>query len=163
VLRISVKRNDRCQFHRQLSASDIFCPRNQLRTRCVAWRRSRRFRPGKSFEFARQGLAFFPAAKGQTIAVKCTMQVCTLANGKTAVLASGKPFSPSTTAIRMSSTPRLRSFHEKAVKLFLKFMSHFSSGGGIVLPSGLGMLVHVLIRCLRQRVERCYLVLEVSC
>ena len=37
-------------------------------------------------------------------------------------------------------------FHEKAVKLFLKFISHFSRGGGIVLPSGLGMLVHVLIR-----------------
>ena len=29
--------------------------------------------------------------------------------GMTAVIASGKPFSPSTTAIRMSSTPRLRS------------------------------------------------------
>jgi hypothetical protein len=30
-------------------------------------------------------------------------------------------------------------FHEKAVKLFLKFISHFSrQGGGIVLPSGLG-------------------------
>ena len=38
-------------------------------------------------------------------------------------------------------------FHEKAVKLFLKFISHFLGGGGIVLPSGLGMLVHVLIRC----------------
>src|SRR6476619_6837458 len=36
------------------------------------------------------------------------MQVCTLANGKTVVMASGKPLSPSTTAIRMSSTPRLR-------------------------------------------------------
>jgi hypothetical protein len=54
-------------------------------------------------------------------------------------------------------------FHEKAVKLFLKFISHFLEGGGIVLPSGLGMLVHVLIRCLSQRVERCYLVVEVSC
>ena len=29
-----------------------------------------------------------------------------LASGNTAVIASGKPFSPSTTAIRMSSTPR---------------------------------------------------------
>ena len=37
-------------------------------------------------------------------------------------------------------------FHEKAVKLFLKFISHFFCGGGIVLPSGLGVLVHVLIR-----------------
>ena len=41
---------------------------------------------------------------------------------------------------------RLKRLHEKAVKLFLKFISHFSRGGGIVLPSGLGMLVHVLIR-----------------
>jgi hypothetical protein len=37
------------------------------------------------------------------------MQVCTPTNGKTVVMASGKPLSPSTTAIRMSSTPRLRS------------------------------------------------------
>ena len=37
------------------------------------------------------------------------MQVCTVASGKTAVIASGKPFRPSTTAIRMSSTPRFRS------------------------------------------------------
>jgi hypothetical protein len=35
--------------------------------------------------------------------------------------------------------------------LFLKFISHFLGAGGIVLPSGLGMLVHVLIRCLPQR------------
>jgi hypothetical protein len=56
-----------------------------------------------------------------------------------------------------------RGFHEKVVKLFLKFISHFLGGGGIVLPSGLGMLVHVLIRCLPQRVERCYLNVEVSC
>jgi hypothetical protein len=53
-------------------------------------------------------------------------------------------------------------FHEKAVKLFLKFISHYSRGGGIVLPSGLGMLVHALIRSLPQRVERCHLVIEVS-
>src|SRR3954471_302346 len=38
-----------------------------------------------------------------------TMQVCTVASGKTAVIASGKPFRPSTTASRMSSTPRFRS------------------------------------------------------
>ena len=31
-----------------------------------------------------------------------------------------------------------RGFHEKVVKLFLKFISHFLGGGGIVLPSGLG-------------------------
>ena len=32
-----------------------------------------------------------------------------MVSGKAAVIASGKPFSPSTTAIRMSWTPRLRS------------------------------------------------------
>lgn len=37
------------------------------------------------------------------------MQVWTLASGKTAKIASGKPLSPSTTAIRMSSTPRFLS------------------------------------------------------
>src|SRR6056297_2220950 len=33
------------------------------------------------------------------------MHVWTMASGKAAVIASGKPFSPSTTAIRMSWTP----------------------------------------------------------
>jgi hypothetical protein len=37
------------------------------------------------------------------------MQVCTIVAGKAALIASGKPFSPSTTAIRMSWTPRFRS------------------------------------------------------
>ena len=41
-------------------------------------------------------------------------------------------------------------FHEKAVKLFLKFISHYFAGGGIVLPSGLSMSVHVLIRSFRK-------------
>jgi hypothetical protein len=53
-------------------------------------------------------------------------------------------------------------FHEKAVKLLLKFISHYSRGGGIVLSSGLGMLVHALIPSLPQRVERCHPVIEVS-
>ena len=34
------------------------------------------------------------------------MQVCTTVSGNTVVIASGKPFRPSTTAIRMSLTPR---------------------------------------------------------
>jgi len=34
------------------------------------------------------------------------MQVCTTVSGNTEVIASGKPLSPSTTAIRMSLTPR---------------------------------------------------------
>lgn len=37
------------------------------------------------------------------------MQVCTVASGNTARIASGKPFSPSTTASSRSSTPRPRS------------------------------------------------------
>src|SRR5215212_6810904 len=37
------------------------------------------------------------------------MQVWTVASGKTAVIASGKPFRPSTTVIRTSSTPRFLS------------------------------------------------------
>ena len=37
------------------------------------------------------------------------MQVWTVASGKTARIASGKPFRPSTTASRISSTPRFRS------------------------------------------------------
>src|SRR6185312_8496454 len=37
------------------------------------------------------------------------MQVCTTVLGNTEVMASGNPLSPSTTAIRMSWTPRLRS------------------------------------------------------
>src|SRR5574343_248289 len=39
----------------------------------------------------------------------CTMHSCTVVLGKTASMASGNPFSPSTQAIRMSWTPRLRS------------------------------------------------------
>src|ERR1700731_2513646 len=41
--------------------------------------------------------------------MRCTMQVWTTAWGNTEVIASGKPLSPSTTAIRMSWVPRLRS------------------------------------------------------
>ena len=37
------------------------------------------------------------------------MQVCTTVCGKTALMASGKPFRPSTTAIRMSWAPRVLS------------------------------------------------------
>src|SRR3954463_7099035 len=42
--------------------------------------------------------------------IKCTMQVCTVACGNTEVIASGKPLSPSTTAIRISLRPRVLSF-----------------------------------------------------
>src|SRR5574344_2199597 len=39
----------------------------------------------------------------------CTMHNCTTALGNTASMASGKPLSPSTQAMKMSCTPRLRS------------------------------------------------------
>ena len=41
--------------------------------------------------------------------MRWTMQVCTIVGGNTAAIASGNPFRPSTTAIRMSSTPRFLS------------------------------------------------------
>src|SRR5271169_6888936 len=41
--------------------------------------------------------------------MRWTMQVCTTVCGKTALMASGKPFRPSTTAIRMSWAPRVLS------------------------------------------------------
>ena len=44
--------------------------------------------------------------KSSQLRIRWTMQVWTAACGKTAAIASGKPFRPSTTAIRMSSTPR---------------------------------------------------------
>jgi hypothetical protein len=37
------------------------------------------------------------------------MHVCTVVCGNAASIASARPFSPSTTAMRMSLTPRLRS------------------------------------------------------
>lgn len=39
----------------------------------------------------------------------CTMHSCTVVCGNTASIASGNPFSPSTQAMKMSCTPRLRS------------------------------------------------------
>ena len=43
-----------------------------------------------------------------------------------------------------------RGFHEKVVKFSEIHFTLFSGGRWIVLPSGLGMLVHVLIRCSSQ-------------
>src|SRR4030088_1494538 len=52
------------------------------------------------------------------------MQVWTLAWGKTAVIASGKPFSPSTTATSTSSTPRFfSSFMTRSQQLAPSFCS----------------------------------------
>src|SRR5215204_4924635 len=50
--------------------------------------------------------------------IRCTMQVCTTVSGKTALIASGKPFSPSTTAMRISPMPRfLSSFMTRSQNL----------------------------------------------
>src|SRR6266576_1097788 len=51
----------------------------------------------------------FHVAKCIENLIRWTMQVCTTVWGNTEVIASGKPLSPSTTAIRISWTPRLRS------------------------------------------------------
>ena len=48
----------------------------------------------------------FQEAKDIEARIRCTMQVWTTAFGKTAMMASGKPFSPSTTAIKISAMPR---------------------------------------------------------
>src|SRR6476661_2867194 len=65
------------------------------------------------------------------------MQVWTTASGKTAVIASGKPLRPSTTAIRMSSTPRfLSSFMTRSQNLAPSFCSSQSPRISLV-PSAL--------------------------
>src|SRR5512132_801711 len=51
-------------------------------------------------------LRSFQLVKASEFRIRCTMQVCIVVSGKTAPIASGKPFRPSTTAIRMSFTPR---------------------------------------------------------
>ena len=52
------------------------------------------------------------------------MQVCTVASGKTARIASGNPLSPSTTATRMSSVPRFfNSFITRSQNLAPSFCS----------------------------------------
>src|SRR4051794_32169050 len=48
----------------------------------------------------------FQETKSRLWCSRWTMQVCTVACGKTAVIASGKPLRPSTTATSTSSTPR---------------------------------------------------------
>ena len=50
-----------------------------------------------------------PQHKASELRIRCTMQVWTWACGNTAVIASGKPFRPSTTAMSTSSTPRFLS------------------------------------------------------
>src|SRR6202008_3504203 len=54
----------------------------------------------------RIALRSFHDTKARLLRIRCTMQVCTTVCGNTDVIASGKPLSPSTTAMRMSLTPR---------------------------------------------------------
>src|SRR3954469_9219090 len=54
-------------------------------------------------------LRSFQETNARLLRIKCTMQVCTVACGNTEVIASGKPLSPSTTAIRISLRPRVLS------------------------------------------------------
>src|SRR5215813_12491890 len=54
----------------------------------------------------RIALRSFHETKAKLFLIRCTMQVCTTVCGNSEVIASGKPLKPSTTAIRMSLTPR---------------------------------------------------------
>ena len=47
----------------------------------------------------------FQDTNAKLFRIRCTMQVCTVVCGNTEAIASGKPLSPSTTAMRMSLTP----------------------------------------------------------
>ena len=67
--------------------------------------------------------------------IRCTMQVCTWVSGKTLRIASGNPFRPSMTAIRMSCRPRLRSsFITRSQNLAPSFCSIHSPSTSL-LPS----------------------------
>ena len=70
-------------------------------------------------------LAVLPGDKRQAVAHQVnTMQVCTSVCGNTVVMASGKPFRPSTTATRMSLAPRAaRSFITRSQNLAPSFCS----------------------------------------
>src|ERR687894_552475 len=77
-----------------------------------------------SLSAAATGLRSFQETKSRLWRSRGTMQVCTVACGKTAVIASGKPFRPSTMAISTSSTPRfLISFMTRSQNLAPSFCS----------------------------------------
>src|SRR5664279_4286670 len=69
------------------------------------------------FSAVATALRSFHDAKSMELRIRCTMQVCTIVCGNTALIASGKPFRPSTTAMSTSSTPRF-------------FSSFIASGAG---------------------------------
>ena len=62
------------------------------------------------------GLRSFHEAKSMELRMRWIMQVWTIVGGNTAAIASGNPFRPSTTAIKMSSTPRFLSVADPRVK-----------------------------------------------
>src|SRR3954449_9113139 len=55
------------------------------------------------------GLRSFHETNSSECRIRCTTQVWMIVSGKTALIASGNPFRPSTTAMRMSPTPRFLS------------------------------------------------------
>src|SRR5829696_4492620 len=58
------------------------------------------------------GLRSFQETNSSECRIRCTTQVWMIVSGKTALIASGNPFRPSTTAMRMSPTaqPELGAF-----------------------------------------------------
>src|SRR3954468_14844921 len=64
------------------------------------------------------GLRSFHETNSSECRIRCTTQVWMIVSGKTALIASGNPFRPSTTAMRMSPTPRfLSSFMTRSQNL----------------------------------------------
>src|SRR3954464_3928426 len=55
------------------------------------------------------GFRSFHETNSSECRIRCTTQVWMIVSGKTALIASGNPFRPSTTAMRMSPTPRFLS------------------------------------------------------
>lgn len=79
------------------------------------------------YRAATTSLRSLKETKSRPLRKRWTMQVYTLAFGKTAVIASGKPFRPSTTAISRSSTPWF-SFMTRSQNLAPSFCSSYSPG-----------------------------------
>src|SRR5829696_9208615 len=64
------------------------------------------------------GFRSFHETNSSECRIRCTTQVWMIVSGKTALIASGNPFRPSTTAMRMSPTPRfLSSFMTRSQNL----------------------------------------------
>jgi adenine-specific DNA-methyltransferase len=78
----------------------------------IVWRRTYAHNDPERYGNTCDSILFYTKSSDDHIwkhLIRCTMQVWTTVLGNTEVIASGKPLSPSTTAIRMSWTPRLRS------------------------------------------------------